>query len=521
MKQFLVVTPGGSVVQATSDPHEALATAQSMGPSQWLAPTELDAPRASNPPLGPEQALKKAKLSPISWDEVASIAFDKQGLARAHATLAGIFDQSNRAAKRVAAKSRGKKVEEITGLGMSLTQWLSPGSGFLTANAKLMKRDDGREGVALGLNLVPEYTVGRLESAAGVRLPFVTAPVIGGGTAVNFCTGSSQECRTSCLVNTGQNASDIRNTYTKFAKAKALLEHPVEFMAILAAGLRKYEEAEGDTLSGKTGKAEKFVRLNVLSDIPWELFAPWLFDAFPGLTFYDYTKVPGRYHPKYDLTFSYSGENMPTVEREFAAGKRIAAVFLAPEYIKGQVAARVAKAQSSTAIRAALESADKAAKGEASYKTSKVGLAAWRAVNPIPRTFRIGQQEVPVVDGDYTDFRPWDPAGVVVALRWKTPRILDKKTGKRRELRLDETPRSFVIMGEVREGPDGPYYVLAHTPNSDDNTDDVARAADASLRETLYDAERAKELRRKRLPTIERAARAEWVSRFPEPGEAP
>jgi hypothetical protein len=486
VKQFIVVTAAGTPVASSSDPHEALHVAKSIGATQWLAPSSLDEPDRRDNPAGPENALRKSGVRPVSREEVEPF-LTSEGLKKAHATLLPIFEQASRATKRVASKARGKTIDEVGGVGMKLDSWLSPGSGFLSANAKLMKRDDrpDMEGVAVGLNLVPEYTVSRLRSSAGVPLPYVTRPGVSGTNEINFCTGSSQECRTSCLAGTGQNASDIRNTYTKFAKAKALIEHPAEFMAILYAATRKYADADGAVFPRK---ATKFLRLNVLSDLPWELIAPWYLDEMmaAGVRPYDYSKVVNRSYPGYDLTFSYSGANMRDVIREHARGNKIAIVFLAPEYIKGQVAARVAKAMAPSAIRGAIESAEKLASAEATMKQAKVGLAAWRAMNPLPTHFDFGNGTIaPVVDGDYTDFRPWDPRSVdgsapVVGLRWKTPRIATKKGG-RREVSLEETPKTFVVMGEVRETPNGLVYALPHTPNNDENSQDAGRAAAASI----------------------------------------
>ena len=48
-------------------------------------------------------------------------------------------------------------------------------------------------------------------------------------------------------------------------------------------------------------------RNNVASDLKWEKLFPELFSQFPALTFYDYTKHPGRTTPdNYHLTYSVS-----------------------------------------------------------------------------------------------------------------------------------------------------------------------------------------------------------------------
>ncbi|QST02616.1 hypothetical protein IMZ31_18890 (plasmid) [Pontibacillus sp. ALD_SL1] len=57
---------------------------------------------------------------------------------------------------------------------------------------------------------------------------------------------------------------------------------------------------------------------------------PHLFDVFPQIQFYDYTKMAGRRVPKnYDLTFSYSGIEtyQHQVKRAVKEGMRMAVVF--------------------------------------------------------------------------------------------------------------------------------------------------------------------------------------------------
>jgi hypothetical protein len=91
-------------------------------------------------------------------------------------------------------------------------------------------------------------------------------------------------------------------------------------------------------------KAEKLgytfsVRLNNTSDISPEMFKlkidgkeKNLMELFPDVTFYDYTKVPSRHllldkYKNYDLTFSYSGENLDECHTMLGKGVRIAVVF--------------------------------------------------------------------------------------------------------------------------------------------------------------------------------------------------
>jgi hypothetical protein len=113
------------------------------------------------------------------------------------------------------------------------------------------------------------------------------------------------------------------------------------------------------------------VRLNGTSDIRWELikvggFAN-IFEAFPMVQFYDYTKIANRKIKvtNYHLTWSYSGAN------------------------------------------------EVYAKQHAIAKVNGLNIAVvWRKAMDIPTEY-LG---LPVVDGDKDDLRFLDPKGVVVAL---------------------------------------------------------------------------------------------------------
>ena len=77
------------------------------------------------------------------------------------------------------------------------------------------------------------------------------------------------------------------------------------------------------------------VRLNGTSDLSPEIFklnGKNILEIFPSVQFYDYTKVFNRIrltskYPNYDLTFSYSGENMAETIAALDSGVRAAIVF--------------------------------------------------------------------------------------------------------------------------------------------------------------------------------------------------
>ena len=83
-------------------------------------------------------------------------------------------------------------------------------------------------------------------------------------------------------------------------------------------------------------KLKPAVRLNGISDIQFEKIKvlntnKTIFDLFPNVQFYDYTKIPNRddLPPNYDLTFSYSGVDGfdKYNQKAIKKGVRIAAVF--------------------------------------------------------------------------------------------------------------------------------------------------------------------------------------------------
>lgn len=75
------------------------------------------------------------------------------------------------------------------------------------------------------------------------------------------------------------------------------------------------------------------VRLNGTSDIPWERVKTKdgisIFEHFPDLQFYDYTKRPNRHNlpDNYHLTFSLSEDNDDLAKRSLEDGMNVAVVF--------------------------------------------------------------------------------------------------------------------------------------------------------------------------------------------------
>ena len=174
-------------------------------------------------------------------------------------------------------------------------------------------------------------------------------------------------CENACLYSAGRGAFNSVQQ-SRISKAQWFFSERDSFMAQLVKDISKLA-----TKADNAGMVP-LVRLNGTSDIRWESIPvtieghhyPNVMAAFPGIQFYDYTKISNRkgIPSNYDLTFSYSG--MPGyqkyVAQAIAEGMRIAVVF--------------------------------------------------RNREGIPATF----MGLECVDGDDSDIRHIDPQGVVVAL---------------------------------------------------------------------------------------------------------
>lgn len=183
----------------------------------------------------------------------------------------------------------------------------------------------------------------------------------------NLCKGAGQ-CKYHCLAFSG--VGNIFKSKKIFAgedlsfplKAKARKTFVyLNDMDFFVKAL-KAEITHKSTLAQLADK-EAYFRLNVTSDIDWR----FLTDSMPEVNFYDYTKVWDRKSTSnYHLTFSASEktDNFQIFEK-LSLGENIAIVFNEKE---------------------------------------------------LPKTIF----DIPVIDGDITDDRSYDPKGVIVGLKVKT-----------------------------------------------------------------------------------------------------
>jgi len=155
--------------------------------------------------------------------------------------------------------------------------------------------------------------------------------------AGNVCESATEGCKDACLntagrggmFKAGENTNTIQNA--RIRKTKYLAENPGAFMDDLLHDVQQVQR------HAAASGAKPVVRLNGTSDLAWENFplpqhgGKNIFDAFPDVQFYDYTKHPGRVlsnkRPNYHLTFSLAESNENMAKRVLAAGHNVAAVF--------------------------------------------------------------------------------------------------------------------------------------------------------------------------------------------------
>jgi hypothetical protein len=163
---------------------------------------------------------------------------------------------------------------------------------------------------------------------------------------VNLCAKASKGCAEACLFKSG--AARFDNVQQgKINKTEYFIHDRKRFMEQLVNEIIKieaiHEKIVGDeqlSANGKVLRYKKFaIRLNGTSDFPFEnlkidsgIFI-WnsIFERFPNVQFYDYTKLDQRFdkiQPKnYHLTFSRSEDNHTETVDLLNRGVSVAVVF--------------------------------------------------------------------------------------------------------------------------------------------------------------------------------------------------
>jgi len=178
----------------------------------------------------------------------------------------------------------------------------------------------------------------------------------------NLCKFSTKECRTACLQFAGRQSFD-NVVQSRSKKTEFFVNHKHEFIEKLWA-----------ELYALNGKGRCAIRLNLLSDVHWDsefLKNHHDMELLSNIQFYDYTKdhlkVYANKLPNYNLTFSFSGHNWKHAQH---------------------------------------------------FLEKKMANVAVVFKNVVPLQY----QSFTVVNGDLSDERFLDKKGVIVGLKYKTPK---------------------------------------------------------------------------------------------------
>ena len=193
----------------------------------------------------------------------------------------------------------------------------------------------------------------------------------------NFCAYASKACAEACIDTAGRMPMNTATNARQDRSELFMLHRGQYFVKLIAEIKRLRRSAERRGLIPT-------IRLNGTSDVLWEKtpvringvkVANNIMALFPDIQFYDYTKYPYAKRPasslpaNYDLTFSRSESNAHEVLENLRNGRRVAVV----------------------------------------YSTKPHGT-------PPKRYHAINGSRWKVIDGDLSDIRFNDPAGVVVHL---------------------------------------------------------------------------------------------------------
>ena len=162
-----------------------------------------------------------------------------------------------------------------------------------------------------------------LENIVVLHLNFAPADLSG----YNVCPMASQGCKSACLHTAGNPVFQAQKDKGRINRARFYMQDRDKFMTQLTRELVNF--VKWCDKNKKIG----VVRLNTTSDISWENYN--LFEKFPMLQFYDYTKIQkralkfarGEYPPNYHLTYSLNEDNYDKAMQVLNEGGNIAVVF--------------------------------------------------------------------------------------------------------------------------------------------------------------------------------------------------
>ena len=185
-------------------------------------------------------------------------------------------------------------------------------------------------------------TTNNHKTIKGEKLGYITyimylSPFTDNSKGINLCPHASVGCSKACLFKSGFGGMYDAVQEGRRNKTEWYLENRKEFM------LQLVKEINSAVVKHKD-KAIVTIRLNGTSDIRFEKIkvseGKNIFELFPDVQFYDYTKNPQRFKgdmpSNYHLTFSRSEENHDIAMKLLSKGVNVAIVFKSvPETYEG------------------------------------------------------------------------------------------------------------------------------------------------------------------------------------------
>jgi len=155
------------------------------------------------------------------------------------------------------------------------------------------------------------------------RLNFAPAKISG----YEVCASKSKGCEGACLHEAGNPVHMPQKTLGRVNRTLFYFKERAKFLSMMTREIRNHE------INCKKKNLKPVVRLNTTSDIMWENHK--IFDLFPNVQFYDYTKhfkrmikyLKGSMPKNYHLTFSRNEANDFQTTQVLKAGGNVAIVF--------------------------------------------------------------------------------------------------------------------------------------------------------------------------------------------------
>lgn len=145
-----------------------------------------------------------------------------------------------------------------------------------------------------------------------------------------FCSHATQGCLATCLGHSSGRMQMPTHAVARDRRAALYLEASQLFLQMLTLELTLLEH------DARRKELQPAARLNGSSDVAWEDLHPEIFQRFPGIRFFDYTKNParmnrflqaGNWPANYHITFSAQPDNHEQSRRFLEQGGTVAAVF--------------------------------------------------------------------------------------------------------------------------------------------------------------------------------------------------